>query len=51
MSKNNETNQTAPEFKIESCKVCPARDACDDVSWHGNCETRKKIEALVNGKR
>lgn len=58
MSENNETNQTKPEFKIESCEECPALDACmnadyfeDDGSWYVGCETRQKIEVLVNGKR
>jgi hypothetical protein len=53
MSKANETNQTTPEFKIESCEVCPARDVCSNFYPRDNAckETKKKIEVLVNAKR
>lgn len=53
LSKANETNQTKPEFKIESCEVCPARDVCSNFYPRDNAckETKKKIEVLVNAKR
>lgn len=55
MSENNETNQTAPEFKINECGDCPVLDLCssiDECVRHGSpCEIANKIEALVNGKR
>jgi hypothetical protein len=55
MSKANETNQTKPIFKIERCHDCPANTECCLYEYGCNgfkvCETRKKIERLVNRSR
>lgn len=52
MSKANETNQTKPEFKIEKCEECPAFSVCSYFQRDYACRvSKKKIEALVNGKR
>lgn len=52
MSEANETNQTKPEFKIDSCEGCPALSVCAYFQRDNACkETKNKIEALVNGKR
>ena len=51
MSVNNETMQVKPDFKIESCEECPAKQVCNYFLRDNACkETRKKIEVLVNGK-
>lgn len=37
MSESNETNQTKPDYKIESCVTCPAELVCCSLPDGDSC--------------